>query len=118
MTNTAGGWLAAGVCFVIGLGAITMWNIGRGEEVFDTVCAKDYRRLKAVLKSGVDPDYLFDGWASPLGTAIENDDARAAAILLAYGADSTKLETHERHLLMRAAFQKKVLEAVRKERFP
>jgi hypothetical protein len=80
----------------------------KAEQLYDATVTSDYPRMKSLLSSGADVNFLFDGTTSSLAAAIENDDPKAAAILLQHGASTDTLSSHLSRLLESKEFSRKV----------
>ena len=60
--------------------------------------------MQIMIKLGADVNFKFMGTTPVLQTAIDNDDAKAAAILLSHGASIEELDGHYQRLLKQSSF--------------
>ncbi len=91
-----GKFLLKFVCWT-GLAVIMLWNscigLALSENLFMATCDREYERMGWCLSFGADVNYIWDG-TSALQVAIEDDDPKAASILLLHGAEPRVLNDH------------------------
>jgi hypothetical protein len=85
----------------------------KGEMLFGSTVSRDYSGMAEWIRRGADVDFRFDGATSSLQAAIESQDAKAAAILLAHGASLRTLSGHYERALAEEPFRAKVISELR-----
>lgn len=94
----------------------------KGEMLFGSTISRDYEGMEYWIRRGADVDFMFDSTTSSLQAAIEGQDAKATAILLASGASLRTLSGHYQRALAKEPFKAKVLSELqaigKKERWP
>ncbi len=103
---------------LIGAGAlITLTCVNtplhKGEMLYGSTLSRDYEGMAYWIRLGAHVDFMFDGTRSSLEAAIEGQNAKAAAILLANGASLRTLSGHYERALAREPFKTKVLSELR-----
>jgi len=91
------------------------WNSlgGVSEDLFGATIGKHYDRMRECINQGADVNFKFMGTTTSLQEAVDDNDAKAAAILLSHGASVQLMDGHFQRLLMAPQFQK----ALAKEHF-
>lgn len=87
--------------------------VHKGEMLYGATLSRDYEGMAYWIRRGADVDFLFDGTRSSLEAAIEGQNAKATAILLANGASLRTLSGHYERALAKEPFKAKVLSEMR-----